>query len=446
LLLLLFFIQTENTILGRAYTHLLGFNSAGADKSSMDANCLTVAMESLFLGTILIPILISLVSKPAAHQRTSLYATIRVGLSSWLLGATLSTMAHYTNALVVLNYAAGIGSSAAVFHALRRVRLTSARHYEWAFVAIAIPGLLLGIYSILAFYQQWGFPSLQTLLQAKYDTNRAAFNSTVLGDLDYRSTNTLYGLLACPCLAIVFMRVFSIATRRLAWAFLICTTINLVLSMSRTSLATFALAWLLVALFVRNRKAIVLSGLVATVLMFSVSGIAAATLGGYFRTGITYDVSTDGSAAARVESIQVSWQEFVDHPLIGLGASQSSTVVTQWVAHQLSVAQAAEHGVFGFLGVLVITGACVARLLRLLRIGGANDRLRLEFVFFLGPVLYFVRGLYSEVTTYVTVVNTCICLTFAMLAIAGQTTAGPAAEGRLRDYARSAVRTRVTAA
>jgi hypothetical protein len=414
---LLINILAEDTIIGRAYTHLLGLNE-GIGKTVMAGDPVTVGGQSILLVTLAIPFFMLMVSKPARASDVLPLVLIRVGLGLWLCGGAISTLAHFDNALVLLNYAAGIGSAAMVFYAVRRVRMSSIRQFEWAFVAIAIPGLILGLATLFVFYRKWGIPSVATMIHAKYDLDRTIYQNFLFGNLDPHSANTLYNLLVCPCLVVACTKMFGRTARWVARATLICSSANVVLSMSRASLAALAISFLLAVAFLRTRRVLMFCGVTAILAMFLMSDQAIATLQKYLTPAMTYDVDRDTSAASRVESIKEGWREFEEHPLIGVGAAQSSTVMAEWVSHELSVSQATEHGVFGFAGVLLITVACIARLLKLLRIGGSSERARLEFAFFLGPALFFIRGVYAEVFINATVVNVPICLTFAMLALA----------------------------
>src|SRR5215472_12778511 len=104
MLLLLFFIQIEPTILGRAYTHLLGLNAAGLEGSFLGSGSLLTSLQALSLLTIVIPFLICVTSRPQPWQANLSSVTIRLGLGMWLVGAEISTLAHLENPLVILNF------------------------------------------------------------------------------------------------------------------------------------------------------------------------------------------------------------------------------------------------------------------------------------------------------------------------------------------------------
>ena len=436
-LFLLFFIQIEPTILGRAYTHLLGLNAAGMEGSFLGSGSFLTSLQALSLVTIVIPFLICVTARPQAWQSNLSSVTIRLGLGLWLVGGGISTLAHMENPLVILNFMAGIGSAAAVFYAVRRVGITNLQQVEAIFAAIYIGALIPAVQGIVGYYQVWGIPSVQTVLEAKYHPEIWQTVSP-FGNPD--NVATLYCLLACPCLAMVSLRMFSRRMRILASLVLVFAGLNLVLTMARGSLIVFGAALVAVNIFMRNRKIWVVSA-AALALAFPV--VDSPKMRDYFGAAVRFDTATDNSIAERVESIRLSWLYFLENPVIGVGAYQSSTFLAEQTAHQLAIWQAAEHGVFGLLGVLLVTAGVLGRLVKLLKIGCGSGYVSLEFIFLLGPAMYFAKGLFAEVNINNTVVNTWICSTFAMLAIADARTWVPsrAKVPVLRTYTRVEPRT-----
>jgi hypothetical protein len=413
LLFLLFFIQMETTLLGRAYTHIIGLNAAGQNTSESE---LVTLFQALCLATILMPLLIAATSKRLPRRRKlSSYAFIRWGLGLWLCGAVISTLAHRDDPSIILNAIAGIGSGAAVFFAVRRVRFRTGRQIEAALAAIAVGAVVPAAQCIMGYYRTWGAPSVALLLDTKNLTGTWQTFSP-FGNPDH--IGSIYVLLACPFLGVVFTGPFGKATRWMAWGILTLCCINLVLSLARTALVIFALAILLATVFVRNRWTWITAALVmALVIALLATGISPA-LQTYFGRALRYDVVGDASARLRVESMLAGWQHFLLSPVVGVGAFGSIYALDQTEAHQFAIWQATEHGILGFLGVVMITVGCVARLLGLLKTGPACERSRLEFVFLLGPALYFVKGAASDIAINTTVVNTWICSAFALLGVA----------------------------
>jgi O-Antigen ligase len=336
-----------------------------------------------------------------------------LGLCLWLAGAAISTLAHIENPLIILNFLAGIGSAAAVFYAIRSLRIANLRQVEAMLAAIFLGALIPGIQGIIGYYQAWGVPSVQTLLEAKYQPIIWQ-TSAPFGNPD--NVATLYCLLACPCLAIVSSRVFGRKMRSLAFVVLLCAGLNLLFTMARASLIIFGVAFAAVNLFMHNRKMWLISG-IAIFLVIASPAVNSPVMRDYFGVALRVDAVADNSVAERLDSIRLSWEHFLENPVIGVGAYQSSTFLAEQNAHQLPVWQAAEHGFLGLLGVLLVTAGSVGRLLKLLKIGCGRDQVALQFIFLLGPAMYFAKGLFAEVSMNNIVVNTWICTAFAMLAI-----------------------------
>jgi O-Antigen ligase len=431
-LLLFFFIQIEPTILGRAYTHFLGLNAAGMEGSFLGTGSLFTVVQTLSLLTIVLPVLIWATSRPLAWGSNLPSIAIRSGLGLWLTGAAISTLAHFENPLVILNFVAGIGSAAAVFYAVRRLRITNLRQVEAIFAVLYLGALIPAVQGIVGYYQVWGIPSVQTLLEAKYHPEIWQVSSP-FGNPD--NVATLYCVLACPCLAMVSLKMFSRRMRLLAALVLVCAGLNLLLTMARASFIVFVAALASVNIFMRNRKMWLIS---VGAMFFAIASplVNSAKMRDYFGAALRVDTATDNSIAERMESIRRSWQHFLEHPVIGVGAYQSSTFLVEKNAHELPIWQAAEHGIFGLLGVLLVTAGLLGRFLKLLKGGRGRDYVTLEFIFLFGPAMYFAKGLFAEVNINNTVVNTWICSVFAMLAIADARTwaPSPAIIQALRTY------------
>jgi hypothetical protein len=278
LLCLLFFIQTTSTVVGRAYYHLVGLH----------ADTLTNGTKSLLLVTLIVPFLILIATKPFRTRIPSSYFVIHVGLWLWFAGATISTLSHGRNPIVVLNYVAGVGSALAVFNAARRVPLTSVLHIEAVFAAVALGGLLPTLQSLVLYCQTWSFgrPSVAALYQARFE----AYKWSVLGNRG--NASVFFGLLASTCLAIVFLNVFSRTTRWLAAVVLVCSGALMVLCMSRTGIVVFALSGLTVIVFSRDAKAWCFSATLAILLILALPGTPVSTVPNYFLRALRYDVAS----------------------------------------------------------------------------------------------------------------------------------------------------------
>jgi hypothetical protein len=410
LLGLLFYIEAEPTLVGRAYTHYLDFNAAGTPGFFARGSLLT-ALQSVFLFTIIAPLLIWITSPRPLERRSLSSLLIRAGVWSWVAGALISTLAHRDDPLVILNAFASVFSGAAVFLAVRKIRFSGIRQLEAAFVVIVLGAGVPALQGLVAMYRESGPPTLNTLFASK--TDALLWQNVPFGHPD--NVGTLYLVLAAPCLAVVLLGVFSRATRILAALFLFCAIAISVYTMSRASLVVLLLAIAAASIFTRRRAAWIGAAVLLAIVLV---GTQIPKLRDYFLPAIQYDTLRDKSAFERVQSIEAGWRIFLRDPLVGVGAEQSSKYIAAGNAHEFAVAEAAEHGILGLAGVILVSLGCLGALLKLVKRGPRTDAACMRFVFLLGPSMYFAKGIAAEAPLNNTVVNTWICTVFAMLAIA----------------------------
>ncbi len=420
LLCLLFWIPMENTFIGRGYIHLLDLHASDTVGATLPRDILLICAQSLLLATIVAPILVMICSTSRSY-RPGAVTLFRAGLIAWILGATISTMAHVGTADVDFDYAAGILSGALVYYAARRVRFRALRDYELAFRAIALGALLPSIYDLYRYHAAWGFPSLMQIITIKYDPHYWALNC-FFGNPD--NASCAYGIFSMICMPVAFGKQFGFATRVIAWLTLITASLNTLLTMSRTGILALFLAMLVTATFERSRR------LLFSIVIASVMAVGTTIVGGhlthlleYFKVAATYDMG-NANVESRIESMREGWTAFEREPIAGLGPGQSKRVIDETVPHEMIIWQAAECGVFAAIGVLLMAGGCLWELASVTISGARSMQSRLEFLYLLAPAVYFGRGLVSDLTINNSFVNTWICLVMAALGIVETTRAG----------------------
>lgn len=420
LLLLLFWIPMENTLLGRGYMHVLGLHEGDAEIATLAAEQILIFLQSLLLFTIVVPIAIAVLSA-RSQVRTNPVLLIRIGLISWIFGGTISTIGNFDKATVILNYAAGILSAGAVFVAVLLVKMETSRDFELAFRVIALGGLIPCLIDLSRYYMTWGIPSIQRVIAVKYDPTYWSLHC-LFGNPD--NASCAYGILAAMSGAVILVRVFGRTTRILGVIVFALASLEILLTMSRTGIVAALGALVSCLVFRRAKRALALAGLgvLALLVLPGPSGNSVSRLVKYFQPAVKYDVQ-NVSIGSRIESMQEGWEVFKDNPIIGIGASQSRRFVDESVPHELAIWQAAENGLFALAGVLLVTFSSLWRLAFLMRNGNALYSARLEFVFLLPAAMFFARGLISDVTMNSSFVNTWICLTFAAVALSEKTAA-----------------------
>jgi O-antigen ligase len=421
LVVLLFSLPMEGTYFGRGYNYLVGLNSAAMDELTSTATMSIVylgmiGLECLFMFTILVPTAIVLFSR-SAQARCSASYLIWWGLGLWVLGGAISTLGHLDQPTTVLNFFADMVSSAAVYMACRRVRMSSIRHYELVFRAIATGFLFPLLYDLFRYYRQWGVPTISTAIAEKYDVPYWSSNS-MFGNPD--NAACAYYLVFALSVCFSVQRQISGRTRVLAYCTLALSALMIVVTMARQFILLAAITIVSTWIFERKKRLLAMGvcGLVALALL--TSGDSFPITRAYFAPALTYDTNSD-SVSSRIYSMQQGWEAFRENPVIGLGPGESFNAIDVTATHQLAISQAAEVGFFGFVGVLLVTLGCLWRFVGLLRAGPSTAALTLEYAFFVGPSLYFASGLLSEVATNSSVINTWICVVFASIGIAETT-------------------------
>ena len=414
LLLLLFWIPVESTMLGRAYTFLVDLNSA-----SLERDMSTVYVKWLLLFTIAAPLLIAIITRPSLRppmDPPGPMRLVRFGIATWMTGAVISTLANLSDPHVVLDAAAAIISGGMVFLAVRRVDLDTPRHYELACRAILFGALIPCLIDLYRYYAAWGIPSLTGVILNKYKPEFWS-SQCYFGNPD--NASAAYGLFAMLAIGVLSAQVFRRSTRLLAIATLLPCSLEVVLTMARTGIVFLAFALLLGAIYSRRKRVLIVIAAVVLALSLAATSSITEVLAKYFQPAVTYDTQ-NSNTESRVESMEDGWKVFENHLLTGFGTGQTGTVMSEDVPHELAIWEASEDGIFGLIGVLLIMAGCIWRLSILLWVGPRSWTARLDFAFFLAPGLYFVRGLVSNVAVSNTVFNTWICITCAMLAISGR--------------------------
>src|SRR5262249_1111921 len=161
------------------------------------------------------------------------------------------------------------------------------------------------------------------------------YHTNIFGELDYHSHNTFYNLLTAPCVVVVMSKSFRKRVRFLAWAVVICSGVNTIVSMSRAAIATLAVTGIIASIFARNKRAVLLVGSSVCLIALVYSNGSFDSFKGYFLNGLTYDTAMDQSAAGRLDSIREGWQQFLDHPMVGVGPGQNALVITATAVHEL---------------------------------------------------------------------------------------------------------------
>jgi O-antigen ligase len=404
-MMLFFFISGEISILGRAY-----YAAANLRTDTIRSEYETLLQPSIILT---FAILVLNNWRLRGQRRPPSAIIFNLGVWCWLIGASISAIAHLQMEMVILVYLTGAVSGALVYFASRSFNL-SISAVEQLVRCVMIGGLIPGIQGVWAFYQSWGIPSLQTLLYARYDLPR--MQPYIINVENTGGAACFFVLLAAPCMAILALRMFHRNTRMLTRVTLLFCILNLIIDEARTSFIALLATWFLLLIFSRSgRRAIGFALVALCVVSFIPTQVWDAFTENLGRA-VTYS-RDDRSASDRIESIKFGWRMFLDNPLFGVGPGQSDLQNPFMVAHDLVVSQASEVGFLGLIGFLLMTTGSLSRMIVLLRKGPRDDWAKVNFMLTLGPTVYFTTGLVAAVWVYNTFHNTWICLVMGFVGL-----------------------------
>jgi virulence-associated protein VagC len=309
--------------------------------------------------------LVALVSGVAAWRTAGdLKVSIRMpkvaalAIALILVGASLSLLHSarpgYSAALLV----SGLLAPGVLFLSMRSGRLPIPP-IAGAFLATLSMLLLRADFE---FVHQYGLPtSQQVLFDAKFHTQAYDFHYFTLGNPDHTAN-----FLILPLALSLFWalgRSTSVATRiwLLIASGIILLTITLLYVRFADLVALLVIVGALLSTPWSRRARWYASGL----LILAALGVAGLSPGHYllsiFKTG------EETSGTVRLNTVSAGWHEFLHHPLTGLGLGQYN--VASYPAHSSIVQAGTELGVFGFIGVALMTLVLVVAAVRRIRAG-----------------------------------------------------------------------------
>jgi O-antigen ligase len=215
----------------------------------------------------------------------------------------------------------------------------------------------------LVFLRDWGFPTPAKLFAAKYQNVAYDFHYYTLGNPDHTA-----GFLLMPLALAAFWaagRTPSLRWRAAVTCAAAVTAISLVLTYARLATATGVVLIAVLALMIPAARRIRL-GLIAAVCALALAYAVAAA--GYILNLLS--TARNASLAERFYSLGDSLATLADHPLTGVGLGQYVTSNGFFPAHSSVFQAAAEMGVLGLAGLLLVTIAVVVHAANVVRADG----------------------------------------------------------------------------
>ncbi len=272
---------------------------------------------------------------------------------------------------------------------------------------------------LLAYYQEWGVPDLQTVLWSRYNLVRiAGYAEATVGNVGHMGS---YVALVVPALLQAMVLVRGPVLRATIVMVVLVGIANLIVSGSRTGLVVLLLALFVFVLSLGLRRATVafLGGIivvVATLPNWLDLFADAEFLDRYLPILGTRGV--DVSANERVSSIEIGWNTFLENIILGVGPDMSFGYNMYGVPHQSFVHQFSELGIFGgfafvWLNVVVIAKCMAAFPGMRTSLAGS-----FRFLWLLGPSCWLIYGMAAGITFNMSFALVWVGVFHAMLALA----------------------------
>ena len=212
----------------------------------------------------------------------------------------------------------------------------------------------------MVFLRDWGFPTPAKLLAAKYQNVAYDFHYYTLGNPDHTA-----GFLLMPLALAAFWAAGRALPQRwraaVACAALV-TGATLVLTYARLATVTGMALVVVLAVTSPATRRVRLAVLAAVGTLALVYAIAVA---GYFLDLLS--TARNASLSERFYSLGDSLETLADHPVTGVGLGQYMTSNGFFPAHSSIFQAAAEMGVLGLAGLLLLTVAVVVHAVNVVR-------------------------------------------------------------------------------
>lgn len=272
----------------------------------------------------------------------------------WVLVATVSTVAHPSEETAI-NLLWGYWTPFLMFLSLIRLKF-KAQDFQGVLASFALGLALRFAYGALMFYLEWGIPSLNDLLLARFDIDR--MHTYVEATFGNTGNSASVLAISLPVLVMTLLLVpLKKAVRVTVILSVIVITINILITGSRAAIL-LATTVLMVATFKLNalRRFAMLVVLAISVFLFIFYANIPNT--SRLEAVVTVDNKGDASVGERIESINYGLETIRDFPL-GVGPGMSRIYNPYHVPHQYAVNQGSDLGILGmgfsaFLGVIVI--------------------------------------------------------------------------------------------
>ena len=278
---------------------------------------------------------------------------------------------------------------------------------------------VLTLRATFAFLLEWGVPSFEVIMWARYDVVRmSSYMSATLGNVGHMGA---YLALCLPPLLYLLLRFPLPVHYRAALAGVAMIAIfNLIVSGSRAAMLTMLTVAAVLIARMGVRAGLALAALFVTIGIVAVYQASAYHLEQDILTRfLPSELGTgiDASVVERFDSIRAGWQDFVYHPFTGVGPDMSPEINRYSVPHQSVVMMLAETGVLGGFSFILFNLAVFARAAAATVVSTPSGREHWVFLWSIGPAAWLFSGLIAGLTFTMSLALVWIGITAAMLAL-----------------------------
>jgi hypothetical protein len=266
--------------------------------------------------------------------------------------------------------------------------------------ALAMGSAVVFIRGLIAYYQEWGVPDLETLMWARYNIQRMQeYSDATFGNVSHMGS---YVALLVPTFIYAALAIFtSLAGRLLMMVIATLGIANLLVSGSRTGIIILFLAILVIAFKLVTGRALARSIAIGSIIAVSAPIWVPDIVDDSFQRrylaflgGPGADTSTD----ERFNSMQIGWETFLKYPVFGIGPDMSSYHNFYGVPHQSLLHQFSELGliggiIFSWLNLIVLTAV-----IRSTRRATRDQDATIRFLWLIGPAAWLAFGLVGGIT------------------------------------------------
>lgn len=309
--------------------------------------------------------------------------------------------------------------------------------HEILIMGLCTGALFMFLRGLLAYYNEFGVPSFETLMWSRFDVNHiSSYTDATLGNVTRMGSYII--LVVPPLIYALLVIIRGKLNRSLLWITIGTGLANLLISGARAGIVLFVVAIIMVAV-AANARNLMKASILACVIAALTAPIWSQSIVGdelieRFTPSLSYR-GVDNSAAERLESIEQGIDVFFENPFFGLGPDSSTQSNVFTVPHQSQVLVLSEVGLFGGLAFLILNIAVIAETVFLTFIAFKRRAMGFRYVWMIGPSLWLIYGQWAGIAFNASFALVWMGIFSVMVALARATLLPDEDAGRVRQPA-----------